>query len=70
MWTLLDLRGGATHLKKKKEKRFSSFRKIRLQGERFCSESPLTFYFYLLREKSSKNKTPNDSSQEEMVYKT
>ena len=28
------------------------------------------FYFYLLWGKSSKNKTPNDYSQEETVYET
>ena len=36
----------------------------------FALESPLTFYFYLLRGKSSKNKKPLiDSSQEKVVHK-
>ena len=40
-----------------------------LSEEWLCLESPLTFQFYLLREKSSKNKKPLiDSSQKKAVH--
>ena len=48
---------------------FSSFEKSVPSEEQLCLESPLTFYFYLLRGKSSKNKKPLiNSSQEKAVH--